>query len=244
MLGLHNLRRVIKQTSFGSAVDWEPLKTPFSPTLILKASSYKPARLWDVTPSDVSLAHQIDRPDDEHVDSPEGTFRYTEVTLPKGTWLDTLMGNRRGQVCFDGDIVIPRINEMNHRHFDQSPWMSYTPMEVFSQRAGLRKAKGHTVIAGLGLGWLLSQVMKKRSVKKVTLVEISQELVDWILPRLNLDESKLEVRVGDARRIVPRLTADVALTDIDPGYGSNTFPRCPKIGDVWTWGSGNIYGGY
>ena len=36
---------------------------------------------------------------------------------------------------------------------------------------------------------------------------------------------------------IVELLPDVALVDIFPGYGGNSFPRCPNIGRVWCWGS-------
>ena len=127
--------------------------------------------------------------------------------------------------------------------------MSLTPMEMVTLRGGIRFAKKHTVVAGLGLGHQLIEVSRKKSVKKITLVESSQELVDWLLPRIKtfMGDAKLKVVVGDAKKLVPKMTADVALIDIFRSYGSNDFVECPKIPRVWCWGSAEISdsgGGY
>ena len=58
-------------------------------------------------------------------------------------------------------------------------WMGVTPMEVLTQRQGIRLSKGHVIMGGLGLGWMLRKVAEKKSVKKITLIEISDEILDW-----------------------------------------------------------------
>ena len=110
--------------------------------------------------------------------------------------LETYLGARRGEVAFDGDVLIPALHERDARYADgspwqarnlwgSSPWMSHTPMEVFSLRGGTRRAKGSVVVAGLGLGQQLIDVSQRAAVKQLTLVECSQELVDWIMPRIS-----------------------------------------------------------
>jgi spermidine synthase len=110
-------------------------------------------------------------------------------------------------------------------------------MEILTLRSGLRRAKGHTIVAGLGLGWLLERVTQKKSVTKVTLIEISGELLDWVLPRLSLGDVEFEVICGDALELLPEMAADVALVDIWRDYGGNELRTpCPEIGFVWCWG--------
>ncbi len=126
--------------------------------------------------------------------------------------------------------------------------MSFTPMEFFTLRSGTKLAKGHTIVAGLGMGYQLEQVCKKRSVKKVTLIEKDQEIVDWIFPRLDLNGKEVDVIIGDAEELILDMTADVALIDIYKGYGGNGDgivdriyrSKNGKIGKVWVWGSANI----
>ena len=55
--------------------------------------------------------------------------------------------------------------------------------------------------------------------------EVFNNIVDEVLPRIEpmLEGKAIDVIVGDARDIVPKLQADVAVTDIDDdGYGCNT----------------------
>jgi hypothetical protein len=226
------------------------VKTAWKRSLTLTAASWQPTSLFPVEPTLCGDVNNETEPEGKFVTSPSGQFLYCEKILPKAHAILLFQGSRRGQVMFDGPVRVPALHERsgNSKYWRPSPWMSYTPSEVITQRPGLRMARGHVVVAGLGLGWALVEVLKKRSVTKVTLVEISQELVNWILPmvpNIQAYEHKLKVIVGDAKEVLADLTADVALVDIFPNYGSNylhvrggTHDGRPKnIPKVWCWGT-------
>ena len=213
--------------------------------LNIKADTYKVRNLFpSVTPSptaDIQLS--TDHPE-MCVYSPSEQFVYVVKILAPGAQLMTLYGKQRGSVMFNGPVLIPALHERctwDKSKWEREPWMSHTPMEFISLRGGTRRAKGHVVIAGLGLGHQLIEVMHKKGVKEVTLVERSQELVDWLMPSINahIYDTKvvLNTIVGDAHDVVPKLKADVALIDIWPRYGGNHFEACPNIPVVWCWGS-------
>ena len=236
------------------AVPWTP-GVKWMPSLSFIGGTFKHYDLFpDVKPTE--SRYSGDAPKGEYCDSATGKFRYLKKTLPKATPLRTWYGSRVGEVVFDAPVIIPSLWERPPDHLggwkdrwaQSDPWMSLTPAEIISMRGGTRLAKGHTVIAGLGLGYQLRDVLLRPKVSKVTLVELSQELVDWILPPLSrlLDPvcyAKLNVVVGDAYVEVPKLTADVALLDIFPGYGGNKEDgdrikiASKNISKVWTWGS-------
>lgn len=60
--------------------------------------------------------------------------------------------------------------------------MSDTPAEMSDCVAPLINAKGSCLINGLGLGMILKNVLLKTEVTDVTIVEISQDLIDLISP--------------------------------------------------------------
>jgi hypothetical protein len=131
--------------------------------------------------------------------------------------------------------------------WNEAPWMSLTPAEILTLREGTKLAKGRVVIGGLGLGHQLIEVSKRLQVKEIVLVELSQELVDFYLPRVRpLIKKRLTVLVGDAFQIIPTLSADVALLDMFPAYGGNEpatralAARSPKIKKMWGWGSATL----
>jgi len=237
-------KKAERDRRFAAAVPWDP-KLKWNQEWNIKADTYKVRNLFpDVTPTE---HHHIDAVKDpaEKVLSPEGTFVYVVKRLEAGTQLDTLYSNQQGTVMFDGPVLVPCLHEKHGYHenrWNKNPWMSLTPMEFVTLRAGIRFAKKHTVIAGLGLGHQLIEVSLKKTVKQITLIEKSQELVDWLLPRIRefMGDVPLKVVVDDAKKVVPKMTADVALIDIFRSYGGNYFQECPKIGRVWCWGSAEI----
>ncbi|MBK8264708.1 MAG: hypothetical protein IPK80_25625 [Nannocystis sp.] len=185
----------------------------------------------------------------ELVDSPQGSFRYCVRLHPRGRPLLTWWGRETGTVIFDADIGVPALfqaraaDEPGSGRWSASPWMSLTPAELLTLRPGTRLARGRVVVAGLGLGHQLVEVSRRLQVKHVTLIERSQELVEWLLPALRPRLRRpVEVIVGDALEVLPRLRADVALVDIFPSFGeagptiAALRRSCPKIGAIWGWG--------
>lgn len=218
------------------AVEWS--KAKWQPKLHIKASSYRPLRLFDVPLVEDRLAMY------GHL-SKDGRWMYVHKVLPKGGVLETYQGSRRGHVWFDGEVIIPALFHRSdpQGNWSSSPFMSLTPMETLSLAPGTRLAKGHTVIAGLGMGHQLIEVSKKKSVKKITLVEKSEGLIAmvWDALRPHLGKVDLDIIVGDAYDVLPKLKADVALVDIFPYYGGNRFRRkTPSIPKVWCWGSSDV----
>jgi len=89
--------------------------------------------------------------------STDGKWAYCRKLVKAQKELTTFLGSRTGSARFDSDVVLPQIWEKYSREGWQL-WMSFTPSEHFSLRAGERKARGHTVIAGLGMGYQLLRV--------------------------------------------------------------------------------------
>lgn len=224
-------------------VDWD-IAMPYRPYLNIKASTYKVPSLFEVEPTRSHSPHS-DKPSQQQI-SPCGKWMYRERILPAGAALDTASGNKRGVVIFDDDVCIPMIFDEFRR---SEPWMSFTPFEFFTLRPGTRLARGHTIVAGLGMGHQLVEVCRKRNVKRVTLIERDRGIVDWILPLLDLSGTPVDVVIGDACEILPKMEADVALIDIFPNYGGNYICRpdgCgwynpsvdfPNIKRTWIWGA-------
>ena len=244
--------RRVKMAREKDPVPWDPAM-PFTPILHIHGDTYNPLSLFKVKPCPPSLNDPNQAwasTKRNFVLSPKGTWGYREMILREGSVLQTFCGNRRGVVVFDAPVKIPMLNKRlaDGKTWRFNPWMSFTPMEIFSLRPGTRLACGHTVIAGLGMGHQLSEVCKKRSVKRVTLIEESQELVDWILPKVELHGKKVEVIIGDAYKLVPPMECDVVLIDIFKGYGGNRedwmygtqFASMNYRKHMWIWGAQSL----
>ena len=231
----HKLERLAQAEPWSETMAWKR-------ELNIKADTYKVIRFFD----------------GKDTESPSGLWRYEEKHLPRGLALRTHQGSREGSVIFDGPVAIPALFMADKHTFTvwDRPFMSLTPMEFFTLRAGTKLAKGHTVIAGLGMGHQLIEVSKKKSVKQITVVEKSAELVKFIWPEIKKHlpaDKPIELLVGDAYEVLPDLTADVALVDIFPDYGSNRFEiiqrgrgwvqvPCPGIKRIWVWGAADVKG--
>lgn len=237
----HDREMAYRRERVKTAVDWSP-NIKFEQSLAIKASTYTVRNIFpEVAKSGRSHFDAANNPT-LHLLSRDGQWLYVNKRLPALTSLSCAQGNRSGTVIFDGPVIVPCLfTKDRHGDWESSPFMSLTPMEFFTLRPGTRFAKGHTVIAGLGLGHQLIEASLRKHVERITLVEISQSLVDMVLPRVlqHCDPRvKVEVIVGDAEEEVPKLKADVALIDIFPKYGGNFFrPKCHDIKLVWCWGS-------
>ena len=226
---------------------------PWKSELQIQGDTYRVLELWPGIVASDAPVDQLEA--GQFVDSPTGKFRYCVRLHRAGQALLTWWGNQVGTVLFDKDVIIPALyqvrapDEPGDGHWSETPWMSLTPAELMTLRPGTRMAKGRTLVAGLGLGHQLIEVSKRVQVKRVILVELDQELVDWILPRIRPHlKTRLDVHVGDAYEIIPKLSADVALIDIFPGYGDG-FKRVdelarasPKIKKFWGWGTSEMTG--
>ena len=99
-------------------------------------------------------------------------------------------------------------------------WMAMTPSEIESQEIGLRSAHGHTVVLGLGMGWLAANVALRPEVDHVTVVERDRDIIEMVnfsgifaqLPKPARD--KLEIVQEDALAWRPSGPVDTLQADI------------------------------
>lgn len=226
------------------ALSYEP--EPWDPNAKFKKFSLIDAKSYEAWQAEYQLADvpktkcNVNAPE-HRIDIPGTDVYYARVIFPKGEGLSIAQGKRRGLIMFSRAVVVNMLRR-HKRDWERRDdvWMSFTPMEVFTLRPGIKKARGHTVVAGLGMGYQLIQVTRKKTVKEVTVVEIDKDLVKWVKPRIKgkLGGCKVNWVVGDAKDVLPTLTADVALVDIFRDYGGNWFaPKCPNIKTIWVWGA-------
>jgi hypothetical protein len=65
--------------------------------------------------------------------------------------------------------------------------MSDTPDERRDHYEAVRRAEGHVLINGLGIGMVLAAVLKKLEVSKVTVVELDPDVVALVGPTYTID---------------------------------------------------------
>ena len=158
--------------------------------------------------------------------------------------LDTFSGASRGKVAFTTPVTIPHLTE--YRFGDGDTWMSLTPMEVMSQRYGIKRSKGHVLIGGLGMGWLTMRVLDRKKVKDVVVVERNAAVAKFFGKRLKKRYGKrIKVVTGEFWSYVESLgdaihTFDSVLVDIwqypqerDSSKGFYELSRTHSC--VWGW---------
>lgn len=148
---------------------------------------------------------------------------------------------KEGTVRFTDDVDVPILLGKSN-----CVWMSTTPAEIMTQRPGLRYAHGHVLVGGLGLGWFAKKVCERKQVRKVTVVEKEQGLIDAIGSRLTERFDKLEIIQGDAYEALRGAEDryDSVLYDIWTGWPEanwdNKFEEFAKRARgkcrVWAWG--------
>ncbi len=141
---------------------------------------------------------------------------YRHQLLPAGDFLE-MRGSKyqKGEIAFTEDTVIPTI--IRDRRFSWSVWMSFTPMEYMTLRAGTRFARGDVLVGGLGMGWQAKKIAAKKNVKKVTVVEKEKALIDVIGPTLPKTIEVVHGSVYDYLKKNSITKHDRVVLDIWPG---------------------------
>ncbi len=143
--------------------------------------------------------------------------------------------------------VLLRRNPQQPKAWDT--WMSLTPHEIESQELGCRFARGHTVVMGLGMGWIALNMALNPAVNQITVIERDPEvialfdfakLLEQVPPEVR---KKLRVVEADALDWQPRQAVDFLFADIWRDLAeANALPevRCMQqhvnAKEVYYWG--------
>lgn len=73
--------------------------------------------------------------------------------------------------------------------------MSNTPDEIRDFYMFIRKAKGHVLVNGLGMGVLLNALLEKDDIEKITVIEKHKEVIDLVSPYI--EDSRVEIIHSD-----------------------------------------------
>ncbi len=183
----------------------------------------------------------------------------TPLFLPRypdgewGNWRLTHMGLGIDHGYYTGRWVVSGVPVLLRRN-PQNPdmwetWMSLTPHEIESQEPGCMFARGHTVIMGLGMGWIALNVALNPAVKRVTVVERDAEVIGLFTATGVLQQAPPEIRAkigiihGDALTWHPGEPVEFLFADIWRDLGEpNTLAdvRCMQrqvqAEAVYYWG--------
>lgn len=106
--------------------------------------------------------------------------------------------------------------------------MTDTRMEHRTNYGVVQHSKGHVFIAGLGIGMVCHAIAAKREVKKITVLEKSQGVIDLVAPTL---PKKVEVIQGDIFEFKPAKETqfDTIYFDIWPDLSTDLLPVMSKL---------------
>lgn len=99
-------------------------------------------------------------------------------------------------------------------------WMSLSPHEIESQEFGCRYAHGHSVVMGLGMGWVAANMALNPAVSLVSVIERDPEVIalfgqtDPLLGMAPDIRSKIRIIPGDALEWRPDVAVDFLYADI------------------------------
>lgn len=215
----------------GELVDWTTVRG-WPKNLYIDAKTWNENHLVGKIPKPIEL---------------KGGAKIYERILPAEEPLELkLRGDRWiGYAAFNAAIVVP-ILEVHGRAM-----MGITPFECISQWTGISRAKGHVVMAGLGLGWSLMKIHARKQVRQITVIEKDPEILKRVRKLLGLNDTipkPIDWICGDMWDIAPKLEADLLFADVWPSYSDVSYERerlvktCPNIKSVWCWGIGGIRG--
>lgn len=108
--------------------------------------------------------------------------------------------------------------------------MSNTPMEIKTNARFISQAKGSVLINGLGLGMVLSEILKKEEVTSVTVIENSKDVINLVAPTYEKDP-RVTIIHADAFEYKPPkgVVYDVVWHDIWTFICSDNLPEMSKL---------------
>lgn len=117
-------------------------------------------------------------------------------------------------------------------------WMTLTPVDLDTCEEAIEAAHGKVVTFGLGLGYYAYMASEKETVKTVTVVELSEEVIDlfktYILPQFP-NKEKIRIVKYDAfeyaEKVMPKEKFNIAFVDTwrDASDGAPMYKKMKKL---------------
>lgn len=110
--------------------------------------------------------------------------------------------------------------------------MSDTPMERMSNRHFINNANGRVLIAGLGVGLIIQNIIDKEEVKEVIVIEKYQDVIDLVHPKIEHPKLKIiHCDIFDFR--VKNELFDVIYFDIWPDITEDNLIEIKQLHNRW-----------
>lgn len=105
--------------------------------------------------------------------------------------------------------------------------MTNTPAEVMDHIPFIKKANGNVLVAGLGLGMVVHELLKKPEVKRITVVEISNEVIKLV--GNSYKDPRLEIVNADIFAFEPSHKYDYGWYDIWNYICEDNYPEMVSL---------------
>lgn len=152
-----------------------------NPTIILENDYFKNIKIGNIKQGKYELSWETYRP--------YQAFSYADIDVVE----DFLEIQKVGY--FNKEISYPVLKH------DNIVWMSITPNEITTMQEAIKEARGNVLVLGLGLGYYQYMVSNKDSVKKVTIIEKDENIIQLfkkhILPQFK-NKQKIKIIHDDA----------------------------------------------
>jgi hypothetical protein len=141
--------------------------------------------------------------------------RYREMA--SGDWELRLAGNVLAQGYWGPPVISAGLPTLMR---GSETWMSLSPLEVESAEIGIRLARGHVLVMGLGMGWAAAATAMRDEVTAVTVIERDPDVLalhaelDLFAQLPDAARDKIRVVQGDAYGYVPDSPVDLLMPDI------------------------------
>lgn len=213
--------------------------------VLIEAKTYAPENPLDEIFPDVKPTE----PREDGITDRTKGLMYSKMKMPAGVGLaigpSPDLWRSGPQAYFTEEIAVPVLHYRGGHLSGWNTWMSLTPMEIWTQSSGIIAATGNVVLGGLGMGWLLRQIVKKPTVKSVVVVEKDKRLLNWFGKKLCKQTPKVqEVICADIYDVAHKfdLKRTKFILDIWESDGrAGHDPKLQKLRDdggrVWAWGS-------
>lgn len=105
--------------------------------------------------------------------------------------------------------------------------MSNTPAEVNDHLPFIKKANGKVLIAGLGLGMVITELLKKPDVTKIVVVEKSTDVISLVSP--SYTDKRVQIVNADIFEYKPTEHFDFAWFDIWESISAHSYEEMKKL---------------
>jgi len=119
---------------------------------------------------------------------------------------------------------------------DREIFMSDTPMERRSNIQFVSNANGRVFIAGLGIGLIVHNILKKKEVTEVVVIESNQDVIDLVGPKFSHD-SRVKIVHGDVLEFMPVKgdLYDTVYFDIWCDISDRNYPQMKLLHKRWKY---------